>query len=56
MTTPGIWLLFLGGVVYTVGIVFYKLKKIPYMRAVWHIFVIAGAVLLYWSLYGYVFG
>lgn len=56
MTTPGIWLLFLGGVVYTVGIVFYKLKKIPYMHAVWHIFVIAGAVLQYWSLYGYVFG
>lgn len=55
MTAPGIWLLFLGGVAYTVGIVFYKLKKIPYMHAVWHLFVITGAVLQYLSLYGYVY-
>lgn len=42
-----LWLLVLGGISYTVGIIFYKSKKIKYMHFVWHIFVIAGSVLQY---------
>lgn len=35
-----------GGVAYTVGAVLYGLgKKVPYMHAVWHLFVLAGSVL-----------
>jgi hemolysin III len=50
---PGLWLLLSGGLAYTLGTVFYVLKRVPYMHAVWHLFVIAGsachvtAVLLY---------
>ena len=43
---PGLVLLVAGGVAYTVGAVLYGLgKKVPYMHAVWHLFVLAGSVL-----------
>jgi hemolysin III len=41
----GLWLLIAGGLSYTVGTVFYVLKKVPYMHAVWHLWVLAGSVL-----------
>ena len=50
----GMWLLFSGGVAYTVGVVFYGLQlKYKYMHSVFHIFVVAGSVLqmLYILLY-----
>ena len=36
------WLAF-GGVLYTVGAVFYLFKRIPYNHAVWHMFVMGGS-------------
>lgn len=36
------WLL-VGGIFYTVGAVFYLVKKIPYNHAIWHLFVLAGS-------------
>lgn len=36
-------LLAAGGLAYTLGIVFYAIKKVPYFHAVWHVFVLAGA-------------
>lgn len=51
---PGFILLVLGGVAYTVGIIFYKMKRIPYMHGVWHLFVLLAAVLHYISIYRYV--
>ncbi len=50
----GLVLLFLGGLFYTVGIVFYVLKKIRYMHAIWHLFVMAGSVLHYFCIVLYV--
>lgn len=32
-----------GGVVYTLGTIFYSWKKIPYNHAIWHFFVLAGS-------------
>lgn len=49
----GLILLLLGGLSYTIGVVFYAWKQMPYNHAVWHLFVLAGsachffAVLLY---------
>ncbi|MCH5185216.1 MAG: hemolysin III family protein, partial [Oscillospiraceae bacterium] len=51
---PGIALLVAGGVVYTVGAVFYALKKYRYMHSVWHIFVLAGSIFHYFSILLYV--
>ena len=50
----GLALLLTGGVLYTVGIVFYRLKKVRYMHSVWHLFVLAGSILHYFSVYLYV--
>jgi hemolysin III len=38
-----IWLA-IGGLFYTVGVIFYALQKIPYMHAVWHFFVLGGSI------------
>lgn len=45
LTPAGVWLLAAGGLAYTLGTVFYVLKRVPYMHAVWHLFVLGGAVL-----------
>ena len=50
----GLVLLFIGGVLYTVGIIFYALKKVKYMHSVWHLFVLAGSIFHYFSVYLYV--
>ncbi len=43
-----------GGVAYTLGIVFFASKRIPYAHAIWHLFVIAGSVLHYVAVVRYV--
>lgn len=53
MAPNGVILLFLGGVFYTGGIVFYALKKHRYFHGIWHIFVLAGSVCHYFSLLFY---
>jgi hemolysin III len=40
----GVFLLVLGGILYTVGAVFYVWRGFKYHHAVWHIFVLAGTV------------
>ena len=50
---PGILLLLLGGLAYTVGIIFYAMKKVPYMHGIWHLFVLLGSILQYFSVLFY---
>ncbi len=47
LSSNALVLLVLGGICYTGGLVFYAMKKVRYMHAVWHLFVIAGSVLHY---------
>ncbi|WP_253292724.1 hemolysin III family protein [Intestinimonas sp. MSJ-38] len=49
----GLVLLALGGVFYTVGIVFYVIHR-SYMHSIWHLFVLAGSVCHYLSILLYV--
>ena len=42
--------LLLGGICYTGGVVFYAIKKIRYFHSIWHLFVLAGSVLHYFSI------
>lgn len=53
LPTPAFWLLLLGGIAYTGGIVFYAMKK-KYMHSIWHLFVLAGSVLQYLCIAIYV--
>ncbi len=43
-STLGTQLLFLGGAFYTLGIIFYAWKRIPYNHFIWHLFVLGGAI------------
>lgn len=54
LALPGIVLLLAGGVAYTVGVFFYRDKKRRYVHSVWHLFVLAGAVLHYLDILLYV--
>ena len=43
----------IGGVSYTVGVIFYIWKRLPYHHAIWHLFALGGSVghfLAVWSL------
>ncbi len=54
LPTQGFYLLLAGGLSYTIGIIFYKIKKIKYMHSVWHLFVVLGSVLHYLCVVIYV--
>ena len=47
MESGGLMLLIAGGLAYTVGIVFYAIRRIPYNHVIWHVFVLAGAICHY---------
>lgn len=47
---PGLMLLLAGGICYSIGCVFYVLKKIPYMHTVFHLWVLAGSILQFLSI------
>jgi hemolysin III len=40
-----------GGAAYTVGVIFYALKKVRYAHCIWHLFVLAGSILHFFSLF-----
>ncbi len=44
LSPGGFWLLTAGGITYTAGTLFYVLKRVRYMHAVWHLFVLGGSV------------
>jgi hemolysin III len=51
----GVKWLAIGGVVYTVGIVFFALgKKVAHMHGLWHLFVIGGSVCHYLAVWRYI--
>jgi hemolysin III len=50
----GLLLLALGGVAYTLGVGFYVWRRLPYNHAVWHLFVMAGSLCHFASVFGYV--
>lgn len=50
----GIVLLFLGGVFYSLGTFFYRMKHNGWMHVIWHLFVVAGAAFMFMSIYLYV--
>lgn len=40
-----------GGVTYTLGVVFYAIRAIPFHHAIWHLFVLGGSVCHYVAVY-----
>ncbi|WP_316365606.1 PAQR family membrane homeostasis protein TrhA [Candidatus Thiodiazotropha sp. CDECU1] len=54
VATGGLVLLLAGGLCYSLGVVFYLWKRLAYHHAVWHLFVMAGSLLHFFSILFYV--
>jgi len=51
----GLWLVLIGGLFYTVGVVFYVFdRKILHFHGIWHLFVLAGSTAHYFTIFLYV--
>lgn len=47
-----LWIL-AGGITYTVGVVFYAIKKIPHYHAIWHLFCVGGSLFFFIGFWKY---
>ncbi|MFB5663964.1 hemolysin III family protein [Alteribacillus sp. HJP-4] len=54
LPTDGIYLLVGGGLLYTLGTIFYMWRAFPYHHAVWHTFVLGGSTLHFFAVFLYV--
>lgn len=52
----GLAFLLAGGILYTVGILFYRQKTVRWFHMIWHLFVLAAAICQFISIYMYVLG
>ncbi|MBW8192536.1 hemolysin III family protein [Neiella marina] len=50
----GMWWLSAGGLCYSVGVVFYLMKKLPFTHAIWHVFVVAGGICHFFAVWWHV--
>jgi len=50
----GVEMILIGGICYTGGLVFYALRRLPFNHALWHLSVIAGAIVHFFAVYDYV--
>jgi hemolysin III len=51
VSTGVLVLIVAGGLAYTLGLIFYGWRRLPYGHAVWHLFVLAGSVLHYLAVF-----
>lgn len=54
LSLGGVALLALGGVVYTLGVIFYASKRFRFGHAIWHVFVLGGSACHFLAIYFYV--
>lgn len=50
----GLYWLVAGGIAYTLGLIFYAIKKVRYFHSIWHLFVLLGTVCHFISVFGYI--
>ena len=53
VSRPALFYLAGGGLVYSIGTYFYSKKHNQWMHVIWHLFVMGGAALMFWSIYRY---
>ena len=54
LSAGGIWLLASGGIIYSLGVIFYVARWVPFNHAIWHAFVLGGCVCHFCAIYFYV--
>lgn len=50
----GLYWLLAGGLSYSLGVIFYLWKRVPYHHAIWHIFVLGGSIFHFFAVLFYV--
>lgn len=51
LSTVSLTFLVLGGLAYSIGVIFYMWRKLPYSHGIWHLFVLAGSTLHFFAIY-----
>ena len=51
ISTIALVFLLIGGACYTIGIIFYAMKKIKWMHSIWHFFVLAGSITHFFGIF-----
>lgn len=54
LSPGGVWLLASGGIIYSLGVIFYASKRIPFNHAIWHGFVLGASFCHFLAVYFYV--
>lgn len=54
LDSGGVALVLAGGAAYTLGVLFYLWRRLPYSHAVWHVFVLVGSVLHFLAVLFYI--
>jgi hemolysin III len=50
MPSVSLWLLVAGGLTYSLGVVFYVWRNLPYGHGIWHLFVLGGSILHFFAI------
>lgn len=50
LQSSGFTLLLLGGIIYTAGLAFYGWRRLPYNHFIWHLFVLGGSILHFFTI------
>ncbi|RVU21843.1 PAQR family membrane homeostasis protein TrhA [Methylobacterium oryzihabitans] len=51
LSTPALWLLAAGGLLYSAGVIFHVWRGLPFQNAIWHGFVLAAAACHYGAVF-----
>lgn len=54
LSPAGFWLLVGSGIAYTVGAILFSMRNVPFIHTIWHLFVMLGSILMYFSVLFYV--
>ena len=54
MPLEAIWWLVAGGLCYSVGAIFYLMRRLPYSHVIWHLFVMWGSAVHFYTVFHYV--
>lgn len=50
LPSVSLWLLAIGGIIYTMGVIFHRWESLRFQNAIWHGFVLVAACCHYWAI------
>ncbi len=46
-----LWFLIIGGITYSLGVIFYAWRNLPYGHGIWHLFVLGGSICHFFAIF-----